>query len=415
MERRKFIRNTSVVAGVLAFSNGIASTAKYGCKRPPLSERKFTSKAIEDIIQDAKAKISDPEIAWLFENCFPNTLDTTIYFTVETNGRPDTFVITGDIHAMWLRDSTAYVWPYLPYMKSDPRLQQLIAGVINRQTKCLLIDAYANAFNKNKEGPGKWSLTDVTEMKPEIHERKYELDSICYPVRLAYAYWKETGDVSPFDADWSVAVQNIIKVIHEQQRFDGSDNYSFFRESKKTTGTAQGATGKGNPVKPNGMICSVFRPSDDGTIFPYLVPSNLMAVNVLRKLVEMLNEIKEEQHLVAQCNSLANQVETAINKYGIINHPEFGKIYAFEVDGFGGQLCMDDANVPSLVSLPYQGCVDMEDETYQRTRQFIFSKWNPYYFEGKSASGVGSPHTGYNKIWPMSIILRAITSIKFFK
>ena len=173
--------------------------AEFTPQRPPVGRRKFVSEAVEAAIQRVTSTVADAELAWMFENCFPNTLDTTVCFSTE-RGKPDTFVITGDIHAMWLRDSSAQVWPYLPLAQDDRKLRDLIAGVIRRQARCILIDPYANAFN---DGPGQseWAK-DLTDMKPELHERKYEIDSLCYPVRLAYGYWKTTGDVSVFDTTW---------------------------------------------------------------------------------------------------------------------------------------------------------------------------------------------------------------------
>jgi len=101
-------------------------------KRPAPADRKFRSEAVDAAILRIKKQIGSPELAWLFENCFPNTLDTTVDFEI-INGKPDTYVITGDIDAMWLRDSSAQVWPYLSLVKEDQHLQQMIAGVINRQ------------------------------------------------------------------------------------------------------------------------------------------------------------------------------------------------------------------------------------------------------------------------------------------
>lgn len=187
--RRKFIKQTGILsAGFLASSSilkTMSSPEVFVSKRPPVEQRKFTSKAIEDIITKTTKQIKDPELAWMFENCFPNTLDTTVEFQ-NVNGVSDTFVITGDIHAMWLRDSTAQVWPYLPFIKEDTDLYQLILGVIHRQGTCIAIDPYANAFNKGATG-SEWA-SDLTDMKPELHERKWEIDSLCYPVRLSYNF-----------------------------------------------------------------------------------------------------------------------------------------------------------------------------------------------------------------------------------
>ena len=196
MNRREFVRNTSLAASA-AFLTPTSWGADSGFPvvRTPEAKRKFKSPAVERTIERVKSSIGNKELAWMFENCFPNTLDTTVDFEV-IDGRPDTYVITGDIDAMWLRDSTAQVWPYLPLMKEDPALQQLIAGVINRHARCILKDPYANAFYKDETKVSQWK-SDHTEMKPGVHERKWEIDSLCYPIRLAYHYWKLTGDTSP--------------------------------------------------------------------------------------------------------------------------------------------------------------------------------------------------------------------------
>ena len=242
--------------------------------RTPEAKRKFKSAAVERTIAQVKSSIGNKEIAWMFENCFPNTLDTTVDFEVQ-NGRPDTYVITGDIDAMWLRDSTAQVWPYLPLTTEDHELQQLVAGVINRQTRFILKDPYANAFYKDENKVSEWK-SDRTDMKPGVHERKWEVDSLCYPLRLAYYYWKTTKDTAPFDAAWREAVLLILQTFREQQRKQGRGPYRFQRRTEVQTDTVAGG-GYGNPVNPVGMICSIFRPSDDATIFPFLVPSNFFA------------------------------------------------------------------------------------------------------------------------------------------
>ncbi len=409
MKRRTFLYQTSA-AGISMLAPAVLQSASlpptFPNKRPPLSERKFTSKAVEATIVKMKKIIKDPELAWLFENCFPNTLDTTVFFKM-IDGKPDTFVITGDIHAMWLRDSSAQVWPYLPLMKDDQKLQQLIAGVINRQTKCILIDPYANAFNNGPTG-SEWDK-DITTMKPELHERKWEVDSLCYPIRLAYNYWKLTRDISPFDSKWKDAMGEVVKTFKEQQRQENKGPYTFGRTTSWSTDTVPG-NGYGNPVVPVGLIVSIFRPSDDATIFPFLIPSNFFAVASLRQLAEMSSAILKDQKFAAECNALAEEVETALGKYATANHLQFGEIYAYEADGFGNQLFMDDSNVPSLLSLPYLQAVPVDNAVYQNTRNFILSDKNPYFFKGKYAEGSGSPHTLDNMIWPMSIILRIITS-----
>ncbi len=408
--RRNFIKTGSLaIAGLslsnLSFTKSFAPNS-FETKRPPISERKFVSEAIETKIVEMKKIIKDEELSWLFENCFPNTLDTTITHKI-IDGKPDTFVITGDINAMWLRDSSAQVWPYLQFINQDRKLKDLIAGVITRQTKCILIDPYANAFN---DGPGEsqWK-NDITDMKPELHERKWEVDSLCYPIRLAYGYWKTTNDVSVFDEDWKSAMKLVLKTFKEQQRKEGKGPYKFMRETAWATDSLP-LGGYGNPVNPVGLIVSSFRPSDDATIFPFLVPSNHFAVVSLRQLTEILIDVVGDKSFASECSALSNEIEEALNKYAIAEHLNFGKIFPYEVDGFGNKLFMDDANVPSLLSLPYLNAVSSNDEVYKNTRKFLFSKNNPYYFEGKAGNGIGGPHAGLGNIWHLSVIMRGITS-----
>jgi len=413
VSRRSFLRNGSILIAGISMSNVFDSTAgswlsvgnEFISGRPELKQRKFISRSVEATISRVKARIADPELAWMFENCFPNTLDTTIsHFT--NNGKPDTFVITGDINAMWLRDSSAQVWPYIPLVREDAELSLLIQGVINRQAKCVLLDPYANAFNYGPEGS--YWITDETTMKPELHERKWEVDSLCYVIRLAYHFWKISGNTAPFDNDWDKAMRLIVQTFKEQQRKEGNGPYSFRRKTFSPTDTAQG-TGFGNPVRSVGLICSVFRPSDDGTLFPFLVPSNFFAVQSLRQLAEMSEAVLQDKDFALECNNLADEVHKALMKYAVVDHFEFGKVYAYEVDGYGSRLHMDDANVPSLISLPYIAGIDVTDEVYQNTRRLVLSSFNPYFAEGKY-TGVGGPHTGKEMIWPLSYIMRAMTS-----
>jgi len=412
MKNRRDFLKTGVAAAAGASLVGIqpimasCQSKDFVTKRPGINKRNFVSQAVEDTIVATKAKIKDPKIAWLFENCFPNTLDTTVEAETK-NGKNDTFVITGDIHAMWLRDSTAQVWPYLPLAPKDKKLQQLLAGVINRQTQCILIDPYANAFNKELVPDG-WE-SDNTDMKDGVYERKWEIDSLAYAVRLAYNYWKTTGDTSVFDADWQQAARLIVKTFKEQQRKNGVGPYSFLRKTDRQLDTLSNG-GYGRPLKPIGLINSSFRPSDDATTLGFLIPSNLFAVVSLRQMAEISSEITGDIAFAQTCRTLAGEVEAAIEKYGIIEHPKYGKVYAYEVDGFGNCICMDDANVPNLLALPYLGLVEKNDVIYKNTRNLVWSNDNPYFFKGKAAEGLGGPHVGYDMIWPMSIIMRAMTS-----
>ena len=377
---------------------------EFTSARPAPEDRCFSSEAVERTISEVSSKLTNPKLAWMFSNCFPNTIDTTVEYDEQAG---DTFVITGDIHAMWLRDSGAQVWPYLRLAKEDEHLRKMLAGVLMRQLRCVAIDPYANAFNKGPTG-SKWE-SDMTEMTPWLHERKWEVDSPCYVLRLAYGYWKATGDTSVFGEEWLQAVRTILKTFREQQRFDGLGPYSFMRRTPRGKDTKSWG-GFGAPVKPCGLICSSFRPSDDATVLEFLVPSNFFAVSALRWAAEILAGPCKEKKLARECTALADQVADALKKYAVVEHPKYGKIYAYEVDGFGSSILMDDANVPSLLSLPYLGCVSPDDEIWQNTRRFVLSTDNPCYFEGKALKGVGGPHIGLGWVWPMSIIMQAFTS-----
>ena len=252
-------------------------------------------------------------------------------------------------------------------------------------------------------------MSDETDMKPELHERKYEIDSLCYPIRLAFEYWKVTGDTSVFGAEWIKAVGNILKTFREQQKKEGKGSYRFLRVTDRALDTMNNA-GWGAPVKPVGLIASAFRPSDDATTLQFLVPSNFMAVTSLRKAAKILDKVNGRADLAAQCTGLADEVSAALQKYAVYNHPKYGKIYAYEVDGFGNHFLMDDANVPSLLAMPYLGDIDIDDPVYQNTRRYVWSEDNPYFFRGRAGEGIGGPHVGYDMIWPMSIMMRAFTS-----
>lgn len=377
---------------------------EYVSKRPPINERHFISQAVEKKIVETAAALKNKKLAWMFANCFPNTLDTTVY----PNGEGDTFVYTGDIAAMWLRDSGAQVWTYMRFINEDDELRKMIAGVILRQMRCIIIDPYANAFYKETDKVGEWA-SDFTKMLPGVHERKWEIDSHCYPIRLAYEYWQLSGDESIFADEWLQSIQLTIKTFREQQRKDGVGPYTFLRTTARAFDTL-GNGGKGSPVKPVGLIVSSFRPSDDATVLQFLVPSNFFAVSSLRKAAEILNKVNKRNDIANECLQLAQEVEDALKEYAIYNHPRFGKIYAFEVDGFGNHLLMDDANVPSLLALSYLDKDFANDPIYLNTRKFVWSDSNPYFFKGKVAEGIGGPHVGYNMAWPMSIIMKALTS-----
>jgi meiotically up-regulated gene 157 (Mug157) protein len=409
MNRRLFVRHAGLLAAspLLATPLGALAAPPFPVVRPAASQRRFRSRAVEAAITEFQRQVKDPELGWLFNNCFPNTLDTTV--TPGTrDGRPDTYVITGDIDAMWLRDSSAQVWPYLPLAPHDADLRQLIAGVINRQTQCILQDPYANAFYSDKAKVGEWK-NDLTAMQPGVHERKWEIDSLCYPIRLGYHYWKTTGDERPFDAQWRQAIARTVQVFREQQRKTGPGPYHFQRQTTTATDT-QPLAGYGYPVRPCGLIASAFRPSDDATLLPFLVPSNFFAVASLRQAALMLYDIHHEQAGYNDLMALADEIGLALRQHAIVPHPELGPVYAYEVDGYGGHVLMDDANVPSLLALPYLGALPLNDPTYQATRRLALSAANPFFYKGTAAEGIGGPHVGADMIWPLALIMRGLTS-----
>lgn len=359
----------------------------------------FTSPVIEDVIERVTKNIGDEDLRHMFGQCFPNSLDTTVYYHRDEPGslNDDTFIVTGDIPAMWLRDSTNQLWPYLPFINEDDELKSLFIGAINRQAKCILKDPYANAFERNLE----------------VWERKYELDSLCSFLRLSWGYWNTTGDDSPFREDWIAAVNRALDVMLIEQNTLNKENIDLLYHFTTKSGHLHPAIrlhGYGYPSKHCGLTRSVFRPSDDETVFPYLIPANAMAVIYLRKIAPILDTVSAFE-LAKVASTLANQIDEGIKTWGIIKHPEFGDIYAYEVDGFGSSCVMDDPNVPSLLSLPYLGYTAIDDPTYQNTRRLILSEWNSFYAHGKVACGETSPHVGVcDKFWPMATIVQAMTS-----
>ena len=406
MNRRDVIAG----AGTLALAAGLPRAAfaqALVSRRPPKAERRFTSKAVEAEIARVKKKIADPELAWLFENCYPNTLDTTVTLG-EVDGKPDTFVITGDIDAMWLRDSSAQLQTYVHLTPKDADLRRLFHGAMQRQARCILIDPYANAYTRDPAAKSNLSaVNDKTEMRPGVAERKYEIDSLCYPMRLAHAYWTHTRDKAPFDALWAKGMALAVATLREQQRKDGPGPYHFQRVDPSPTETLMFG-GYGAPTKKVGLIHSGFRPSDDACVFPFLIPSNLFAVSALKMLATVLREARGDAAAAQDAEALAAEVQAALDGHGKMPDGKGGEVWAFEVDGYGNAIFMDDANVPSLSGLPLLGSADRNDPLYKRTAALAWSPRNPYFFAGSAGEGIGGPHVGMDMIWPMSLITRAL-------
>lgn len=386
-----------------------APATAWTSRRPAVSDRRFTSVAVEAEIQRVSARIADPKLRWMFANCYPNTLDTTVRMS-QVDGAPDAFVITGDIPCLWLRDSAAQLKPYLHLANRDPALADVFRGLIARQARSILIDPYANAFMEDPSAASnlEWALSDETEMKPGVAERKWEIDSLCYPIRLAYGYWRQTRDPRPFDATWAAAAAASVRTLREQQRKDGPGPYRFRRKANQPTETL--LWGHGNPTRPVGLIHSAFRPSDDACLYPFLIPANLFAVTTLRELAVLAVEARPDPGLAAQATALADEVEAALRQWGTMHLRDGREVWAYEVDGFGNAVFMDDANAPSLSSLAYLGCVSSTDPLWRRTRDAAWSPDNPWFFKGRAAEGIGGPHVGQGQIWPMSLIIRALSS-----
>ncbi|KAG9297479.1 hypothetical protein G9A89_020881 [Geosiphon pyriformis] len=392
--------------------------------------RKFTSDAIEAVIEDYTKRMKDKDLARMFENCFPNTLDTTIAWNKADEDEPRTFIVTGDIPAMWLRDSTNQVLPYIRFARDDSKLKTMIRGVIYMQAECILKHPYANAYHpppesRIKRAKNPWS--NVDHIKPpttaDIWEAKWEVDSLAAFMKLSYQYWLHTGDETfILHKNWKEAIKLILKTIEQQRAATmeefGQEAYTFTREARTSTETLM-LQGRGAPVKRIGLVKSQFRPSDDSCVFPFLIPANAMLSVELAHLYELLNRHDPKLALVAY--KISFEILEGIYKEAIKKHPVFGEIFAFEIDGYGSQHLMDDANVPSLLSLPYLGFIAQDHKIYQNTRNFVLSHWNKYWFHNKSyklegvsehikLEGIGGPHIGLYSIWPMSMCMRILTS-----
>jgi uncharacterized protein len=374
-------------------------------ERPAPANRAARSEAIERRIRAATSRISEPGLRRLLEGTLPNTLDTTVV-PGGTDERPDTFVVTGDIDAMWLRDSTAQVWPYLTSVRDDAKLDRLIRGVIHRQSEQILLDPYANAFLAD-ELPGEWA-GDLTEMRPGVHERKWEPDSLLAFCRLSAGYWRASGSLRPFGDAWREALVSVLRTLRTEQRLDGSSPYRFSRPDGNPTDLVPN-DGLGAPTRPNGMVHGAFRPSDDACDLPLSIPINLALAASLNAVAPLAEAVGEPEH-AAQARSLAVAIRDGVARDGTVRDGS-RTMWAYEVDGLGGQVLMDDANAPSLLSLPYFGACAASNPTYVATRAWLLSSANPWMFRGRVGDGIGSPHTSPGQIWPIAVAMRGLTAV----
>lgn len=335
---------------------------------------------------------------------FALTYADTLKNALVADGPDRIFALTGDIPAMWQRDSTAQVRPYLVPAQDDPALADVVEKVINRQMFNMALDPYANAFNQ--EGNNAGHQSDQTEMTPWIWERKYELDSLCYPSQLTYLFWKNTGRTSHFNAKFEEAIGKMLDVIEQEQNHAESP-YTFVRTIVRPEDTL--INGVGTPVAQCGLTWNGFRPSDDACVYGYLVPSNLFAIETLHQLAEVYTDILDKPEVATRMTKLADSIAEGVRHYGMTTNKAGEPIYAYEVDGLGNALVMDDSNVPNLLSLPYLGAVAMDDPIYLNTRKTMLSPENRYYYSGTYGSGLGSPHTPENYIWPIAKAIEGLT------
>jgi meiotically up-regulated gene 157 (Mug157) protein len=300
------------------------------------------------------------------DRLYATAFDEAIGRHASTQRDGTTYISTGDIDADWLRDSSAIVRPYIELSTHDAEVAGKLRGVVARQAKYILIDPYANAFTS----------------RYTVAERKFEIDSLLYPIWFASAYYRETHDSSIFTPEVRSAFERVLQVLHDEQRHDTRSHY---RHDQLANG------GKGSPVRYTGMVWTGFRPSDDPARYQYNIPENMFAVVVMRDLTNV-------------------EIQRGIEQNGTLELKGIGRIYAYEVDGLGHANVMDDANIPSLLSIPYFGYLPNRNSVYKTTRAFVLSDRNPYYFHGRYASGVGSPHTPHGYVWPLALCVQAFTA-----
>ncbi|MDQ2992981.1 MAG: glycoside hydrolase family 125 protein [Candidatus Eremiobacteraeota bacterium] len=338
--------------------------------------------AIElDAISKAAAgyTVGDPKLQSMYRAAL---LNTNKQVTIASDGTA--YVKTGDIPAEWLRDASVQVRPYLFFAKTDPQVAGLLRGAIARMGKYLQVDPYANAFT----------------LDYRVWERKFELDSLAYPITLAWTYWKQTGDTSVFTGDLSLGFDSALATMEREQDHTRNSKYTH----------KEMVDGKGKPVAYTGMIWTGFRPSDDACSLNYLIPSEMMAVVALGDLEEIERDVYHNIIKAQRAKTLRDQVQAGIQNYGIEFLPNYGYVYAYEVDGFGNKVLIDDANVPSLLSAPYIGYTKSSSFIYRNTRKFLLSKDNVTYYVGKYARGIGSQHTTDNFVWPIAMLMQGFTA-----
>ncbi|KAL9125981.1 MAG: hypothetical protein Q9217_004896 [Psora testacea] len=407
-------------------------------QRPSPHCRTFSSPLVEEIIEDMTSKMEDKDLARIFENAFPNTLDTTVRWHVDGSSKPlmhthyqngawegpQSFIVTGDINAEWLRDSTNQLAQYQTLAKKDKRISSLILGAINTQAEYVIESPYCNAFQPPPlsgepiPSNGQDDKVHPVYEPSRVFECKYELDSLAHFLALGNQFHNVTGSKAFLHSRYYTAIDTILEVLEQQSKptFDPKtgkfqrNEYTFQRNTRIGTETLN-LNGIGNPLGPGtGLVRSAFRPSDDATILGFLIPANAQMAVELKRTAAILKGVGKED-LAAKLHERGDNMEKGVWDHGVVNHRRYGQVFAFEVDGYGSSILMDDANMPSLLALPAMGFVEKDDKTYRNTRRMILEReGNPYYLEGKGFSGIGGPHVGPQHAWPMSRLVQAMTS-----
>jgi meiotically up-regulated gene 157 (Mug157) protein len=408
-------------------------------QRPSKYCRTFESPLVEKVIEDMNERLVDKDLARLFENAFPNTLDTTVRWHVDQTTKhtsykkswdtsawkgPQSFIVTGDINAEWLRDSTNQLAQYQLLAKKDKDIHMLILGAINTQAEYVIESPYCNAFQPPAPSglrptfQGDGDTVHPAYEQSFVFECKYELDSLAHFLSLSNQFYNNTGSTEFLTSRWLLALDTLLSVLTDQSKgtfnaktgaFQGNE-YTFQRQTNIGTETLS-LSGVGNPLASDtGLIRSAFRPSDDATILGFLIPSNAMMSVELKRTAAILLKANKK-NVAKSVLKWSESIEKGITAHGVVNHKTYGDVFAFEVDGYGSHILMDDANLPSLLALPLLGFVDATDPVYINTRRMILAKTgNPYYLAGKDFSGIGGPHVGLQSAWPMSVLVQAMTS-----
>ncbi|KAI9822815.1 MAG: hypothetical protein M1826_000394 [Phylliscum demangeonii] len=422
-------------------------------QRPSPACRTFTSVAVEKVIEEMTRRMTDKDLARLFENAFPNTLDTTVRWHVDgtetTAKRPaaeqkrqgthrlgardrgqwdgaQSFIVTGDINAEWLRDSSSQLAVYHALSAHDSAIKQLILGAINTQAEFVIESPYCNAFQaplasrQPAAGNGQQDAVHPAYEPSVVFECKWELDSLASFLALGNAFYAATQSTAFLTPRWYTALGTVLRVLDAQSqptfeaetgRFEAANEYTFRRHTDVGTETLNLA-GVGNPINNGtGLVRSAFRPSDDATILPFFIPANAMISVELQRAALAVRAAGGKPRLARTLQLRGEQLAQAVWAHGTREHPRWGRVFAYEVDGYGSAILMDDANLPSLLALPLLGFVDVSNDTYQNTRRMVLAKQgNPYYLQGRAFRGIGGPHIGLQNAWPMSLLVQAMTS-----